>query len=242
MDSLFEYDPPSWYSELPERQAEITAEHIKARRETGVSNWDLYNLNSYYSSLLFTIAKESATREMGLDDEVKSELAKILQSAQKIEALEIESDEVFDNLLEVFPENKRHFSEKLTEIDKEQSLVKWKAIESFIFDILPNLPFKSEWTFTQANRDKHGLAQEDYEFIGSVMLERLATGVLKFQEHMADETNEHRGHPGNMTMEEWIEKLGQMRDTVLSLYPAVGKEYDEKEREDFMLGFSHLWI
>lgn len=244
MDSLFEYDPPSWYADNPERQAEITAKHIKARREVGVSNWDLYNLNSYYSRLVFTLARESLTRDMGLSDEAKAEFSNILQSAYRIEELEKESDEAFDNLVESLLEEKEENSDKLSKIDNEQVAIYNKAMEMFIFDTLPKLPFKDGWVLPQANRDKHGLAQEDYEFIGSTMIDRLATGILKFQEYSSDgETNKVRSHPGNFTMDEWVAELGKMRNIILSLHPSVGKEYAPEERERFIkVGFSQLWI
>lgn len=243
MNSLFEYDPPSWYDDSPERQAEITAEHIKARRETGVSNWDLYNLNSYYASLIFTVARESSHREMGLNDEVKGDLTTVLKSAYRIEELEKVSDQVFDSLIDSSVEEKAGIVDELAKIDREQALTHNQAVEKFIFEILPKLPFKENWVLPQVNRDKHGLAEEDYEFIGSTMFDRLATGISKFQEYSNDETNKIRSHPGNLTMKEWVTELGKMKDVVLSLHPNIGKnDTNLHDTENFMKNFSSLWV
>lgn len=243
MNSLFDYDPPSWYDDDPERQAEITAEHIEARRETGISKWDLYNLNSYYASLIFTVARESSNREMGLSDEVKGELATILESACRIEELEKVGDQVFDSLIESSVEEKGTIVDELAKIDKEQTLTHNQAVEKFIFEILPKLPFKENWVLPKVNRDKHGLAEEDYEFIGSTMLDRLVTGISKFQEYSNDETNKVRSHPGNLTMKEWVSKLGKMKDMALSLHPEVeGKQETLYGTKKFMTYFSSLWV
>lgn len=243
MNSIFEYDPPSWYDDSPERQVEITAEHIKDRRETGVSKWDLYNLNSYYASLIFTVARESATRDMGLSDEVKGELATVLESACRIEELEKVSDQVFDSLIESSVEEKGSIVDELAKIDREQTLTHNQAVEKFIFEILPKLPFKEEWVLPQVNRDKHGLAEEDYEFIGSTMLDRLVTGISKFQEYSNDETNKVRSHPGNLTMKGWVLELGKMKDMALSLNPnSESKQVTDSEIKKFMKCFSSLWV
>lgn len=246
MESLFDYDPPSWYDDDPERQAEVREEHARDRRAFGVSKWDLYNFDSYYTSLIFYLSRENKVRHMGLNQKAELALDGIFETAGHIERLEEESDELFNTQLEsaVIDGSLSDINmDKIKEIDDEQSLLKSNVIETFIFDILPMLPVGGDdWVRAEVDRVPHGLAEADYNFIGTTMLDRLVTGLNRFAKYSADETNPARSHPGYYTLEEWVARIEEMEAIVVKLSKESDFKLTEDERKKFVKDFQHLWI
>lgn len=246
MESLFDYDPPSWYDDSPERQAEVREEHARDRLAFGVSKWDLYNFDSYYISLIFYLSRENKVRHMGLSQMATLALDEIFETAGNIERLEEESDELFNAQLAsaiVDGSLSGMNMDKIKEIDDEQSLLKSSVIETFIFDILPILPVGGEdWVRAEVDRVPHGIAEADYQSIGSTMLDRLVTGLNRFAKYSADETNPARSHPGYYTLEEWTERIKEMETAILKLSTESDFELTEDERKKFVKDFQHLWV